>query len=84
MGIRYGDLTHEQAFTAASLHQAFISVGFKRVECFEDRPQVHGVFSLIRRLIWDIGTLWHRVLLMAESGSPNVILSQNMTAVAFK
>lgn len=84
MRIRYGDLTHEQAFTAASLRQAFRSVGFRHVDCFEEKPTVHGVMSLTRRLIWELGTLWHRALLLAESRTPRVILSQNIIAVAVK
>jgi len=84
MRIRYGDLTHEQAFTPRSLQQALTTIGFTAVACFEDRPTIHGAFSLIRALVWAIGTLPHRLLLTAETGRTQFILSQNLLAVAYK
>jgi 2-polyprenyl-3-methyl-5-hydroxy-6-metoxy-1,4-benzoquinol methylase len=78
MRIRYGDMTHEQAFTPTSARQVFRTVGFSKVNCYEDKPVVHGVKSFARRLIWDAGTLYHRVLLTAETGGTSAVLSQNM------
>lgn len=84
MGVRYGDLTHELAFTEASLRQIFRTIGFDSVQCYEDRPVVHGLTSLARRLIWDSGTLPFRLLLAAETGGTRAILSQNFSFVAKK
>lgn len=84
MRIRYGDFTHEQAFTANSLRQVTRTAGFTRFEAFEDKPIPHGIFSIARRVIWDCGTLPHRLLLSAETGGGGFILSQNMLAVAYK
>ena len=84
MRIRYGDLTHEQAFTPQSLQQAFTTIGFSSVACFEDRPTIHGAFSLVRAVVWAVGTLPHRLLLTAETGRRQFILSQNLLAVAYK
>ena len=84
MRIRYGDLTHEQAFTARSMSQAFAAVGFQSIAAFEDRPVVHGVRSLVRRALWDAGTLPHRVLLAAETGTWGSILSQNLVVRAVR
>lgn len=78
MRIRYGDITHEQAFTPTSARQIFRTVGFSKVNCYEDKPVVHGVKSFARRVIWDAGTLYHRVLLTAETGGASAVLSQNM------
>jgi len=78
MNVRYGDFTHEQAFTARSAGQVFSTIGFHDVRCFEDRPTVHGLTSLARRLLWEAGTAPFRLLFAAESGSFSVILSQNM------
>lgn len=78
MRIRYGDLTHEQAFTPTSVRQVFRTIGFSKVSCYEDKPVVHGVKSLARRMIWDAGTLYHRALLSAETGTTSAVLSQNM------
>ncbi len=84
MRIRYGDLTHELAFTPQSLRQLLATVGFRVVQTFEDKPCVHGVLSGIRRVVWAAGTLPHRMLLAAETGHGRFILSQNMLAVAKK
>ena len=84
MRIRYGDLTHEQAFTKKSMGQMFRSLGFRSVDCFEDKPATHGLKSLVRRVIWEAGTLPFRLLLTAETGTPGFILSQNLLFVARK
>ena len=84
MRIRYGDLTHERAFGPESAEQLLRTIGFKNVQCFEDRPKVHGVKSLMRRIVWDIGTLPHRLLLSAETGGRDFVLSQNMLITARK
>ena len=78
MAVRYGDFTHELAFTRISASQVFRVAGFSQVRCFEDKPLVHGVKSLARRVIWDVGTLPSRLLRMAETGAGGAILSQNM------
>jgi len=80
--IRYGDFTHEFAFTQNSARQVFRVAGFSNVKCYEDKPRVHGIVSLARRMIWDIGTLPDRLLWAAETGTPGAILSQNMMIVA--
>ena len=84
MNIRYGDLTHELAFTESSLRQIFRTLGFADVRCYEDRPVAHGIVSLARRLLWSAGSLPFRILLAAETGSTGAILSQNLTFVAHR
>lgn len=84
MRIRYGDLTHELAFTATSCRQVFRTAGFSEVRCFEDRPVVHGPASFIRRVIWDVGTLPRRLLLAAETGEWHFVLSQTLLVKASK
>jgi SAM-dependent methyltransferase len=81
--IRFGDLTHEMAFTTSSIRQALHTCGFPRVQCFEDAPIGSSFLSnTARRAIWFLGGGAFRLLYAAESGSTNVILSQNMTVVA--
>ena len=82
--VRYGDLTHEQAFTERSAGQLFRTVGFRQVASFEDKPVMHGVTSVVRRLLWEVGTLPHRVLLAAETGEWGARLSQNIVVRAVK
>ena len=84
MRIRYGDLTHENCFTPKSIRQALRSTGFTEVQCFEDKPIIHGLKSLIRRMFWDVMTIFPRLLLIAETGQPGTILSQNFLVVAHK
>jgi 2-polyprenyl-3-methyl-5-hydroxy-6-metoxy-1,4-benzoquinol methylase len=84
MRIRFGDLTHELSLTRSSAEQLFGVIGFTSVHCHEDRPTVHGIISLARRLIWELGTLPHRILLTAETGGRGFILSQNLLIVAKK
>jgi 2-polyprenyl-3-methyl-5-hydroxy-6-metoxy-1,4-benzoquinol methylase len=84
MRIRYGDFTHESAFTAESANQVFRTIGFRKVETYEDKPVVHGLKSIVRRILWDWLTLYHRLLLLAETGSGGAILSQNFLIRATK
>lgn len=82
--IRYADFTHEMAFTQNSLSQLFRFCGFEQFRFFEDKPIVHGTVSLIRNIIWRIGTFPFRILHAAETGNYAVILSQNMLCSAKK
>jgi SAM-dependent methyltransferase len=84
MRIRYGDFTHQLAFTAKSANQIFRTLGFSKIETFEDKPVMHGAKSIVRRLLWDCLTLQHRLLLLAETGSGGAILSQNILIRATK
>jgi 2-polyprenyl-3-methyl-5-hydroxy-6-metoxy-1,4-benzoquinol methylase len=84
MRVRYSDLTHERAFAPKSARQLFVTLGFKDVECFEERPVVHGLKSLMRRILWAAGTLPSRLLLAAETAGRGFILSQNMIVIARK
>ena len=84
MRVRYADLTHERAFAPKSAEQLFLAIGFTGVQCFEERPVVHGLMSLVRRMLWTAGTTTHRVLLAAETAGRRFILSQNMVVVANK
>ncbi len=84
MRVRYSDMTHERAFAPKSARQLFRTIGFNDVQYFEERPVVHGVKSLIRRILWTAGSLAPRILLAAETGGRGFILSQNMIVTAHK
>ena len=84
--IRYGDFTHEMAFTQKSL-AAVLRVGqFSQIAFFEDAPVPHGLISFIRYVLWKILRNAWRLCLMIESGERggDLILSQNFLAVAVK
>ncbi len=83
--MRYGDVTHEQAFTRGSIRQLLAdAVGFKAVRCFEDAPVIHGAKSVVRLAMWKAIRLGLRAYLAAETGEtgPEVIFTQNLVAIA--
>lgn len=84
--IRYGDFTHEQAFTEGSLNQVLKSSGFHDVQFFECRPLVSGSKSLIRLLIWNIFRAILMVINAAETGAleRKGIWTRNLYAIAYK
>ena len=86
MRIRYGDLTHELAFTSTSLGQLLLSSGFSRLETYEDEPVPHGVKSAVRWVLWKGLRGLLRLYLAVETGDTgrDAIFSQNLLAVAFK
>jgi SAM-dependent methyltransferase len=84
--VRYGDFTHETAFTEESLRQLLVSSGFASVKCYEDAPVAHGVKSSLRWLLWKAIRIALRLWLAAETGDTgcHAIFTQNLIAVASK
>jgi 2-polyprenyl-3-methyl-5-hydroxy-6-metoxy-1,4-benzoquinol methylase len=84
--IRYGDFTHEQAFTPLMIAQVLKASGFREIICEECGPQVYGVKSAIRVITWRVVRFLYRIVLAAETGdfSRNSILTQNFYAVGIK
>jgi 2-polyprenyl-3-methyl-5-hydroxy-6-metoxy-1,4-benzoquinol methylase len=84
--IRYGDITHELAFTRTSLSQLLLSSGFGGVQYFEDTPVVHGAKSAVRWALWKTIRGVLRLYVAAETGdgSGRQIFSQNLLAIACK
>ena len=60
------------------------TIGFSQIACHEDKPSIHGLKSLVRRILWEVLTLFFRLLLIAETGTLHFVLSQNMTVIASK
>lgn len=83
--IRYGDLTHETAYTASFIRQALFTVGFKTVSVHEVVIPVHGWKSLIRRMSWQFLRLVILAHLAIEVGAiRGQVVTQNLIAVADK
>lgn len=80
--IRFGDLTHELAFTPQSARQLFRAAGFTKIECIEDKPFVHGLASGIRRCVYEVMRVPFWLTLVAETGRTSFCASQNMTVLA--
>lgn len=82
--VRYGDLTHQQAFTRTSIRQMALAAGFTAVTCHEDAPVPGRPGGTIRWLMWRLARWPALFWLIAESGAAarHAILSQNLLAVA--
>jgi 2-polyprenyl-3-methyl-5-hydroxy-6-metoxy-1,4-benzoquinol methylase len=84
--VRYGDMTHELAFTRVSLDQLLRTCGFSSVVCFEETPAVHSLNSALRMALW---TALRTLLLLylvteAPQAATGAILSQNFIAFGEK
>jgi len=85
--IRYGDFTHELAFTRNSITQIFLSSGFSSVSSYEDKPITHGIKSRIRLFLWNYFVRqFYKFLLLVERGwvDKNTIFTQNFLVVVKK
>jgi len=83
--MRYGDLTHEQAFTPESLTQLFLASGFRDASFHEDPPAIRGLKSAVRGLLWRVVRAVMRFALVVETGMPEYrVLTMNLIAVAVK
>ena len=84
--VRFGDYTHEQAFTHTSLEQLLIASGFLRVNAYEDRPIAHGFISTVRAVLWQFIRAALLFYTAVETGSLDrrAVFSQNLLAVAWK
>lgn len=82
--LRYGDFTHEQAFTETSIRQLLMVAGFKDITVFPQRPVIHGIKSLFRYIIWMLFELLLKFYLLVETGSSKGIFTQNIIVAAKK
>ena len=84
--VRYGDYTHEMAYTRTSITQLLKSSLFTTVLCQEDKPIAHGVISSVRALCWQVIRIMLRFYMAVETGdaSNESIFSQNFLSIAIK
>jgi len=84
--VRYGDYTHEQAFTLTSVQQLLIASGFNRFVFAESGPRVHGFKSLVRVILWQMVRGLLNIANAAETGAleRGAIWTRNFYAVAYK
>jgi 2-polyprenyl-3-methyl-5-hydroxy-6-metoxy-1,4-benzoquinol methylase len=82
--VRYGDFTHEVAFTRVSIAQLLKASGFASVQCYEDQPVPHGLKSAIRFLLWKVIRTGLLFYIAVETGALDrgAVFSQNLLAVA--
>jgi 2-polyprenyl-3-methyl-5-hydroxy-6-metoxy-1,4-benzoquinol methylase len=82
--VRWGDLTHEAAFTRQSMSQLLLTCGFRDVTCFEDVMAVSGIKRMGRWLVWQVVRAALKLYTAAETGSASGLFTQNLIAVAVK
>lgn len=84
--VRYGDFTHEQAFTPSSLQQLLKASGFSRFSFAECGPRIHGLKSLVRVMLWSFVRSVFRLVNAAETGDVGhgAVWTRNFYTVAYK
>jgi 2-polyprenyl-3-methyl-5-hydroxy-6-metoxy-1,4-benzoquinol methylase len=80
--IRYGDFTHEIAFSASSLVQVLQLTGYHRIRLRSTSPVVRSLPSLVRVGLWKGVEAFYRLLLFAEVGGGGRIVTQGIIAAA--
>lgn len=78
---RYGDITHELAFTASSLTQVLLAAGFSEVTVCGDPMPAMDVRTTVRRLVWFPCSFILRVMRFAVGGAYRGPLTQNLLAI---
>lgn len=81
---RYGDLTHELAFTQTSLSQLFRRYPFEKLEFYSCPPIGLTLKSKIRVSIWKLFYNFIQFYLILENGPGSRILTQNIISIAYK
>jgi len=83
--IRYGDLTHELAFTKASAWQLMGAAGFINTQVYPEEPVATGARSLLRVALWKGFRMAAKLYLFAESyAHKDSLLSANLIVSARK
>lgn len=80
--VRYGDFTHETAFTASSLNQVLSSTGFGRVDFHPSNPVGVSARSRARVGVWHATAAVYKALVFAETGIRPPVVTQNIIALA--
>jgi len=79
--VRYGDFTHELAFTTTSLNQLFAATEFHDVRVYPWRPAVTGARSAIRYVAWRIIEPALQLPALIETGAASPV-TMNLIAAA--
>ncbi len=84
--LRYGDITHQRAYTTYSMAQCLLLAGFNKFNHFAMGPVPHGIKSGVRWVLWHmlINPLILAYMLAANSDSMGGIYTANMLTVADK
>lgn len=80
--MRYGDLTHQAAFTETSLAQMFRLSGFDEFRFKAPAPVPMSARSALRLIAWRLLEELYRSLIFVELGQRPRVVSMNIVAVA--
>lgn len=82
--IRYGDFTHEVAFTPSSVSQLLSALGFVNIKVLPWHPAITDFKSFIRYVGWRLIEPFIKLPILIESGGSNRIVTMNLIIVAQK
>ncbi len=82
--IRYGDYTHQQAYTPSSMQQLALLGGFCSTASFDDPPVARGIKGVLRGSLWRLFKLGRQIEVFAETGAWESVLTQNFFSVSIK
>jgi hypothetical protein len=82
--LAYSDLTHMNAFTAASMSQWLKVSRFPSFQFFEAGPVPHGIRSTLRAMLWKLMRPFLQLYFLIEIGAAPRVLTQDIIAVAKK
>lgn len=82
--VRYGDFTHELAFTASSLSQLLQATGYAKVAFHPWRPAIFSFQTAVRHVAWRTIEPLLKLPMSIESGSKPRIVTMNLIAVGEK
>lgn len=80
--IRYGDFTHEMAFTEGALRQLLAVTGYRDVAVHPAGPSLRGPRDLPRHVLWTCLQVFYRLLVFAETGRGDAVVTESIIAVA--
>jgi 2-polyprenyl-3-methyl-5-hydroxy-6-metoxy-1,4-benzoquinol methylase len=80
--IRYGDFTHETAFTPSSLSQVLLASGFDEPRCLPSRPVGLSAPSRARVAVFRAVEGLYRLLAWSETGQLPKVVTQNVLCIA--
>lgn len=80
--IRYGDFTHEMAFTEGALRQVLAVTGYRNVAVHSAGPTLHGIKDFPRHALWKCLQVFYRLLVFAETGRRNAVVTESIIALA--
>jgi 2-polyprenyl-3-methyl-5-hydroxy-6-metoxy-1,4-benzoquinol methylase len=81
---RYGDFTHETAFTKRSLMQVLYLAGFRDFHFYPLPPPRTGLKSTVRLVAWKVLEAVYKTLIRIETGQHHVMVTQNIIFTAAK